>query len=220
MRNSINPNTTTEENNQNPSTLFTVLENRFKPSLKIRPQQKLKTRTEPRATKADIGPIAQDKQFSWAQIITNSTSASNCVVCRAHPHSNDLSILHSAPSNVKALRLEMSPLHAGTEFMESPSLTAQITGIDATLIQRLAVILEIISCSANIDSSKFGVYTADTTKDLVRGAEIIECATLPADILSEEAQEYRNQDYPFIAHLRPDPPQQNLLSQEAIDLLV
>lgn len=54
--------------------------------------------------------------------------------------------------------------NASRRFFGNPSLTAEITGVDETLIQRLAVILEVITCSANIDSSKFVVYAADTVK--------------------------------------------------------
>ncbi|KAF2892312.1 hypothetical protein ILUMI_13862 [Ignelater luminosus] len=119
---------------------------------------------------------------------------------------NDLPQFYSAPSNVEALRLEMSAWrtnestksikdetktriqeefiekmglqvnivkqtlgntnsgNASRQFFGNPSLSAQITGVDETLIQPLAVILEVISCNANIDSPKFGVYAADTAK--------------------------------------------------------
>lgn len=40
--------------------------------------------------------------------------------------------------------------------------TAQITGVDQTLTQWLAVILEVITKSTNIGSYKFGVYAADS----------------------------------------------------------
>lgn len=214
-----------------------------------------------------------------AQVVTNTSSSSNCVICGAKPSEmNNLPALLNKQCNEVAFSLGMSTLHARIRFMEfilhlgynlpfrswrvtnatrpikeltkkqiqrqfkerlgiqvdvvkqgtgntnsgntsrrffsDPSITAEITGIDKNLIQRLAVILEVICSSYPIDINKFGVYARETAelavslypwysmpatvhKILIHGKEIIQHAVLPIGILSEEAQEHRNKDYKY-----------------------
>ncbi|KAK2577604.1 hypothetical protein KPH14_011611, partial [Odynerus spinipes] len=53
-----------------------------------------------------------------AQVVTNTASSSNCVICGARPSEmNNLSTVHMKPSREKSLKLGMSPLHARIRFM-------------------------------------------------------------------------------------------------------
>lgn len=99
-------------------------------------------------------------------------------------------------------------------FFSDPETAASITGVDVELIKRFKIILEVISCSKQIDSKKFGQYANDTAKMynqkygwrnlpstvhkiLYHGEQIIQHSMLPIGDLSEEAQEKRNKDYRF-----------------------
>lgn len=54
-----------------------------------------------------------------AQIVTNSSSSSNCIVCKAKPSQmNNLDLIRNLPLNEEALHLGISPLHARIRFME------------------------------------------------------------------------------------------------------
>lgn len=54
-----------------------------------------------------------------AQIVTGTTSSSNCVVCGARPtQMNDLTAVMVSPANEDALQLGMSPLHVRMKCME------------------------------------------------------------------------------------------------------
>ena len=106
-------------------------------------------------------------------------------------------------------------------FFANPSITAEITQVDETLIKRLAVVLEVICRNFAIDADKFNTFSQETArlaislypwyympatvhKILMHGKAIIECAVLPVRSLSEEAQESRNKDcrYYRIHHTR------------------
>ncbi|KAK2577975.1 hypothetical protein KPH14_002674 [Odynerus spinipes] len=97
-------------------------------------------------------------------------------------------------------------------FFANQALTSEITGISEKLIRRFAVILEVITCTEIVDSTKFGKYAGETAemyiakyrcynipstvhKVLVHGKQIIESCTFPVGSLSEEVQECRNKDY-------------------------
>lgn len=98
-------------------------------------------------------------------------------------------------------------------FFYNASCTAEITGVDETLIKRLYIILQSLSSGIMIDSKKFGVYALETArlyvskynwyympssvhKILIHGESIIQhFAVLPIGQLSEDAQESRNKDY-------------------------
>lgn len=94
-------------------------------------------------------------------------------------------------------------------FFANPALVSLITGVSEELIERFRIILQIITCSQRIDSTKFNEYALDTAKlfvsiyswyympvtvhkILIHGKQIIDAAVLPVGMLSEEA---RNKDY-------------------------
>ena len=97
-------------------------------------------------------------------------------------------------------------------FFKNTDTSAAITGIDKTIIHRFRVILETISTTSEIDSTKFVAYTEETRKlylklypwyympstvhkILVHGKDILDNCILPLGQLSEEAQESRHKDY-------------------------
>lgn len=97
-------------------------------------------------------------------------------------------------------------------FFNNPELAAEITGVDIRIINRLKIILEVISSGFQIDTTKFATYTMDTAKlyvdlyewhpmtptlhkILIHGAVVIEHALLPIGQLSEEAAESRNKHF-------------------------
>lgn len=54
-----------------------------------------------------------------AQVVTDTPSASNCIICQAKPSQlNDLSRIGIIPTKEEAIQLGMSPLHARIRFME------------------------------------------------------------------------------------------------------
>lgn len=96
-------------------------------------------------------------------------------------------------------------------FFRSPELSAEITGLDVTLIKKFGIILRTLSSGFNINIEKFSSFAQDTRslylslyswyympatvhKILVHGAEVIQSSLLPIGQLSEEAQEARNKD--------------------------
>lgn len=98
-------------------------------------------------------------------------------------------------------------------FFSNFKLTAEITGVDETLIERFYVILQALSSGLPIDPKQFGDYALETAKlyvkkynwyympssvhkILIHGESIINhFAVLPIGQLSEDAQESRNKDY-------------------------
>lgn len=98
-------------------------------------------------------------------------------------------------------------------FFEDPVKTADITGLDAELIHRFAVILQAVTSGEHIDTVKFKDYAYETAeryvslynwyymsatvhKLLLHGADIVTCnAIIPIGKLSEEASEARNKDF-------------------------
>lgn len=98
-------------------------------------------------------------------------------------------------------------------FFFNSSLSAEITGVDETLIKRFHIILQALSSGLEIDPRKFGNYALETAKlyvekyswycmpssvhkILIHGESIINhFAVLPIGQLSEDAQESRNKDY-------------------------
>lgn len=98
-------------------------------------------------------------------------------------------------------------------FFYNGSCSADITGVDITLIKRLYIILQAMSSGIMIDATKFGSYCLETAriyvnnynwyympssihKILIHGESIINhFAVLPIGQLSEDAQESRNKDY-------------------------
>lgn len=97
-------------------------------------------------------------------------------------------------------------------FFQSPSIAADITGIDESLIKRFAVILQTMSYVFAVDSEAFRSYAITTGKMfvdlypwyympssihkiLIHGADIINKAVLPIGMFSEEALESRNKDF-------------------------
>jgi len=97
-------------------------------------------------------------------------------------------------------------------FFSNPALVADITGVDEELIDRFRIILQIITCSQKIDTTKYKAFAWETAqrfvfkyewfympvtvhKVLLHGKEIMDAAVLPIGLLSEEAEEARNKDY-------------------------
>lgn len=97
-------------------------------------------------------------------------------------------------------------------FFANPKRSAEITGVDETLIDRFRVILTCMSSGKDIDVQKFGDYTRATAehymvhyswykmppsvhKVLIHGSEIIDSLVLPIGLYSEEASEARNKDF-------------------------
>nr|XP_022907706.1 uncharacterized protein LOC111419170 [Onthophagus taurus] len=97
-------------------------------------------------------------------------------------------------------------------FFSNVETSASITGIDQTLIERLATILEVISSGHKIDVNKFSEYCRYTAKlyiqlyywylmsptlhkILIHGPTVLEKALLPIGALSEEAAESRNKHF-------------------------
>lgn len=95
-------------------------------------------------------------------------------------------------------------------FFKDPSKSAEITE-NENLIRRLGVILQVISCSYEINVSAFANYVEDkwqlytnlypwyympisVHKILIHGPEIIKSCILPIGQMSEEALEARNKD--------------------------
>lgn len=98
------------------------------------------------------------------------------------------------------------------KFFGNPLLSSEITGVDIEIIERFAIILQVISSTEEIDIQKFGEYTNITAqlliekypwypmsptvhKILVHGKAIIQNALVPIGQLSEEAQEARNKEF-------------------------
>lgn len=94
-------------------------------------------------------------------------------------------------------------------FFSDTELAAEITGVNKTFIEKLKIILEVISSGHKIHPIKFAEYTKQTAKMyvelygwhpmtptlhkiLVHGATVIKHAILPIGQLSEEAAEARN----------------------------
>lgn len=98
-------------------------------------------------------------------------------------------------------------------FFYNADCSANITGVDVNLINRLYIILQALSSGAMINAEKFGNYAMETAriyvsnyewyympssvhKILIHGESIIKhFAVLPIGQLSEDAQECRNKDY-------------------------
>nr|XP_034184029.1 uncharacterized protein LOC117606105 [Osmia lignaria] len=97
-------------------------------------------------------------------------------------------------------------------FFANHELSAEITGIDVTLIYQFKIILQVISSNQKINIEKFEAYAMDTAKlyirlypwhpmtptthkILIHGPVIIENAMLPIGQLSEEAAEARNKHF-------------------------
>lgn len=96
-------------------------------------------------------------------------------------------------------------------FFKNHHISAEITGIDETLIIRFGVILQSLSSGQKINLIKFNDYCWDTAnlyvrlyewyymppsvhKILIHGSVIIGSFVIPIGQLSEEAQEARNKD--------------------------
>lgn len=97
-------------------------------------------------------------------------------------------------------------------FFENTALSAEITGINEVLISRCATILKVLSCGFAVNADVFKTYAIDTArlyvseynwypmptsvhKVLIHGSNVISVALLPIGMLSEEAQEARNNDF-------------------------
>lgn len=102
--------------------------------------------------------------------------------------------------------------NATRRFFREPEKVSEITGIDRELIERFAVILNIITSGEEINASKFEEYLRATEqrylllyswhnipptvhKVLRHGAQVVRHLRQPIGDLSEEAQEARNKDY-------------------------
>lgn len=98
------------------------------------------------------------------------------------------------------------------KFFQNSETSASITGIDVTLIKKLYIILQTISCGFKIDINKFNKFCLSTArlyvslypwcpmtttlhKILMHGGAIISNFLIPIGQLSEEAQESRNKDF-------------------------
>ena len=113
-------------------------------------------------------------------------------------------------SIAQSLVTEALTTEIARRFFENSSISATITGVSESLINRFHVILQAIS-SHNIKYDNFRAYALETAwkfvelypwyymptsvhKILIHGPEIIASALLPIGQLSEEAQEARNKD--------------------------
>lgn len=96
-------------------------------------------------------------------------------------------------------------------FFSNPELSAQITGLDVTLIKQFDILLKTLSCGFEINLVEFQKFCLETRKQylslyswyympvtvhkiLVHSTEVIRTAIVPIGQLSEEAQEARNKD--------------------------
>ena len=96
-------------------------------------------------------------------------------------------------------------------FFENISVSANIVGVDETLMRRCHTILQVMSSGFAIDVAAFKTYCLETAemyvekypwycmpttvhKVLIHGPEIIQWAPLPIGQMSEDAQEARNKD--------------------------
>lgn len=97
-------------------------------------------------------------------------------------------------------------------FFSNPEVAAEITGVDFNLINRLKVILEVLTSGYKVDLKKISDYAYETAelyvrlyswhpmtptmhKILIHGATVMEKALLPIGLLSEEAAEARNKHF-------------------------
>ena len=97
-------------------------------------------------------------------------------------------------------------------FFKNVDMVSAITGVNKELIRRLKTILEVLTCSSDVDADKFESYAKKTAelyvqlyrwypmsptmhKILIHGATVIRHAILPIGQLSEEAAEARNKHY-------------------------
>lgn len=97
-------------------------------------------------------------------------------------------------------------------FFANITKSAEITGLDVTLLKRFKVILQVLASGQEINVNAFHSYAKETAqlyvqlygwyympatvhKILLHGAEIIKDALLPIGYLSEEAAEARNKDF-------------------------
>lgn len=98
------------------------------------------------------------------------------------------------------------------KFFKNAEVSSEITKIDLDLINRMHIILIVVSCGHEVNSEKFSDFAHNTAKHFVKiypwykmsptlhkffihGPEIISNALLPIGELSEEAQEARNKDF-------------------------
>ena len=94
-------------------------------------------------------------------------------------------------------------------FFQEPNLAAILTGVNVELISRFSVILRTMSCGYKVNTHAFQMYCMQTAeihvalypwfympssvhKILFHGADIINHVSLPIGMMSEEAQESRN----------------------------
>lgn len=97
-------------------------------------------------------------------------------------------------------------------FFENFKKSAEITGIDESLIKRFYIILQVLASGENINPEKFDHFAKETAnlfidlygwyympasihKILMHGAEIIQNFIFPIGNLSEEAAEARNKHF-------------------------
>lgn len=97
-------------------------------------------------------------------------------------------------------------------FFKNAKISASITGVDETIINRFHSILQTILSEYDINVTEFEKYALETAKLfvlayswyympttvhklLIHGPQIIQSALLPIGQLSEEAQEARNKDF-------------------------
>jgi len=97
-------------------------------------------------------------------------------------------------------------------FFENPSVTAEITGLDAIIIRKFSILLQAISSNEEINPEKFDDFAktlakhviekygwyympASVHKILLHGADIIKNVLLPIGQLSEEVIEARHKEF-------------------------
>lgn len=89
-------------------------------------------------------------------------------------------------------------------FFENVEIVAEITGVEAKLIRRFKIVIEVITSGYSIDTEQFSSYAMETArmhvsptvhKILMHGKSVIEHALLPIGLLSEEASEARNEHF-------------------------
>lgn len=96
-------------------------------------------------------------------------------------------------------------------FFKNNRKSAEITGIDESLIKRFSVILQCLSCGYQIETERFRSYAIDTAnlfvqlygwyympasihKILIHGADVMDTLLIPIGQLSEEVLEARHKE--------------------------
>ncbi|XP_047038984.1 uncharacterized protein LOC124643902 [Helicoverpa zea] len=194
-----------------------------------------------RPTEYETNKVTHDLMMTMVDVkictyLSEAKSNAACYICLAKPtEMNNLELVEKRVTSPEMLKFGLSTLHARINVMgcllnisyrlhiKKSSVrgkrrtkysvkTADITGLDAKLIHRFAVILQAITSGEDVDTVKFKDYayktakryvsmynwyymTATVHKLLLHGADIITCNAIVPHNLSEEASETCNKDF-------------------------